>query len=221
MDAELEELLRRAKAKVDAMSPSEREQMHREQRESWVRGEMGISETSVMKKPTTPADAAAKALDAIVAKWTRHNGFTLFKEVREELIAAIVELLAEAEQKLEHEQERHAHTEKDACLWAGKADEYLMRAVKAEAALAALLAEAERPKPSASSEEIIRAMGEAYAVNGGIAVLDIAEPEIRRLHAALAAAEQQRLRDVEQGREDERKRWQDSHRAFMEARNNG
>jgi len=37
---ELEELLREAKKVVDAMTPEQREDMHRKQRESWVRAEM-------------------------------------------------------------------------------------------------------------------------------------------------------------------------------------
>ena len=37
---ELEELLKQAKIKYDAMSPEEKEEMHKAQRESWVRAEM-------------------------------------------------------------------------------------------------------------------------------------------------------------------------------------
>lgn len=36
----LDELLKKAKAAYDAMTPEEREEMHRIQRESWVRAEM-------------------------------------------------------------------------------------------------------------------------------------------------------------------------------------
>lgn len=42
--SDLDELLKEAKAKVDAMTPAEREKMHDEQRKSWVRGEMGWPE---------------------------------------------------------------------------------------------------------------------------------------------------------------------------------
>lgn len=38
--ASLNELLRRAKERVDAMSPEEREEMYRKQRDGWVRSEM-------------------------------------------------------------------------------------------------------------------------------------------------------------------------------------
>jgi len=38
----LEELLARDKARWDAMTPAQKETMLRLQRESWVRGEMGI-----------------------------------------------------------------------------------------------------------------------------------------------------------------------------------
>lgn len=41
MSDELQELLSRAKAKVAAMTPAEKEAMLRAQRDSWVRGEMG------------------------------------------------------------------------------------------------------------------------------------------------------------------------------------
>ena len=41
MTPELQELLRRANAKVAAMTPAEKEAMLRAQRDSWVRGEMG------------------------------------------------------------------------------------------------------------------------------------------------------------------------------------
>lgn len=40
--AELDDLLRRAKAKFDAMTPEQQDEMFRQQRESWVRGEIGI-----------------------------------------------------------------------------------------------------------------------------------------------------------------------------------
>ena len=40
MNDELIELLRLSKLKVDAMSPEEKEEMFKQQRESWVRGEM-------------------------------------------------------------------------------------------------------------------------------------------------------------------------------------
>lgn len=40
-DAELLEKLRLSKERVEAMTPEEREEMRRQQRESWVRGEMG------------------------------------------------------------------------------------------------------------------------------------------------------------------------------------
>lgn len=40
MSPELERLLAESKVKVDAMTPTEREEMFRKQRESWVRGEM-------------------------------------------------------------------------------------------------------------------------------------------------------------------------------------
>ena len=40
MSPELEELLRRAKEAVDAMTPEEREEMYRKQREGYVRAEM-------------------------------------------------------------------------------------------------------------------------------------------------------------------------------------
>lgn len=40
MTPELAELLRKAKAAVEAMSPEEREEMYRKQREGWVRAEM-------------------------------------------------------------------------------------------------------------------------------------------------------------------------------------
>lgn len=46
-DPELDVLLRKSIERVKAMSPDEREAMLREQRESWVRGEMGMGETSV------------------------------------------------------------------------------------------------------------------------------------------------------------------------------
>jgi hypothetical protein len=36
----LDELLAKARVVYDAMSPAEREEMHRKQRESWVRAEM-------------------------------------------------------------------------------------------------------------------------------------------------------------------------------------
>lgn len=42
MDAKLKELLAEAQARVDAMPPAEREEMYRQQRESYVRGEMGM-----------------------------------------------------------------------------------------------------------------------------------------------------------------------------------
>lgn len=41
MDAELERLLELAKIKVAAMSPEELAEVHRQQRESWVRAECG------------------------------------------------------------------------------------------------------------------------------------------------------------------------------------
>jgi hypothetical protein len=41
MDDKLERLLAEAKRRVEAMTPEEREAMHKAQRESWVRGEMG------------------------------------------------------------------------------------------------------------------------------------------------------------------------------------
>ena len=40
-DQELESLIARAKAQYDAMTPEEREAMHKEQRESFVHGELG------------------------------------------------------------------------------------------------------------------------------------------------------------------------------------
>lgn len=40
MSPELTELLRKARIAVDAMTPEQREEMHRNQRESWVRAEM-------------------------------------------------------------------------------------------------------------------------------------------------------------------------------------
>lgn len=43
-DPELLELLKRSAEKVAAMSPEEREEMHRHQRESWVRGEMEMDD---------------------------------------------------------------------------------------------------------------------------------------------------------------------------------
>lgn len=42
MSYDLQELLRRANAKVAAMTPAEKEAMLRAQRDSWVRGEMGL-----------------------------------------------------------------------------------------------------------------------------------------------------------------------------------
>ncbi|TPI86392.1 hypothetical protein [Mesorhizobium sp. B2-8-9] len=48
-------LLEEAKARVAAMSPEEREAMWQAQRESWVRGEMAMGESSVVMKPTQPA----------------------------------------------------------------------------------------------------------------------------------------------------------------------
>ena len=41
MTPDLQELLRRANAKVAAMTPEEKEAMRRAQRDSWVRAEMG------------------------------------------------------------------------------------------------------------------------------------------------------------------------------------
>ena len=40
MKPELESLLADAKAKVDAMTPEQREEMYRKQRDGWVRAEM-------------------------------------------------------------------------------------------------------------------------------------------------------------------------------------
>jgi hypothetical protein len=40
VNSELEDLLRKARAAVDAMTSEEREEMFRKQRESWVRSEM-------------------------------------------------------------------------------------------------------------------------------------------------------------------------------------
>lgn len=42
-DAELDDLLRRAKEKFDKMTPEEQDEMLRKQRESWVRGEMALA----------------------------------------------------------------------------------------------------------------------------------------------------------------------------------
>lgn len=42
MSDELQELLSRAAAKVAAMTPAEKQAMIAEQRQSWVRGEMGM-----------------------------------------------------------------------------------------------------------------------------------------------------------------------------------
>jgi hypothetical protein len=39
--SDLDEALKKAKAWYDAATPEEREEMHRKQRDSWVRGEMG------------------------------------------------------------------------------------------------------------------------------------------------------------------------------------
>jgi hypothetical protein len=40
MNEKLEKLIEKAKTKVDAMPPAEREAMHKAQKESWVRAEM-------------------------------------------------------------------------------------------------------------------------------------------------------------------------------------
>lgn len=40
MTPELTELLRKARLAVDAMTPEQREEMYRKQRESWVRSEI-------------------------------------------------------------------------------------------------------------------------------------------------------------------------------------
>lgn len=44
MDDELRELLAKAKARVDAMTPEEYAEMIRQQREAWVRAEMAWDE---------------------------------------------------------------------------------------------------------------------------------------------------------------------------------
>ena len=40
MSPELKELLRKSKEAVDAMTPEQREEMYRKQRDSWVRSEI-------------------------------------------------------------------------------------------------------------------------------------------------------------------------------------
>lgn len=52
MSNNLSLLIEEAKAKVAAMSPEEREAMWAVQRESWVRGEMGMRETSQVAAPS-------------------------------------------------------------------------------------------------------------------------------------------------------------------------
>lgn len=47
---ELAELIRKSIAIVAAMSPEERDAMHKAQRESWVRGEMAINRTDLQKE---------------------------------------------------------------------------------------------------------------------------------------------------------------------------
>lgn len=51
---ELAELIRKSIAIVAAMSPEEREAMRKAQRESWVRGEMGLAEAARGKKHVMP-----------------------------------------------------------------------------------------------------------------------------------------------------------------------
>jgi hypothetical protein len=48
---ELTALLKQSAARYKAMSEDEKDELHRKQRESYVRGEMGMSETSVIWKP--------------------------------------------------------------------------------------------------------------------------------------------------------------------------
>lgn len=66
-ETELDRLLADAKAKLERMTPEEQAAMFAAQRESWVRGEAGMNETSVMLSASPPAPSVPD----VVREWER------------------------------------------------------------------------------------------------------------------------------------------------------
>lgn len=100
-------LVEEAKARVAAMSPEEREAMWQVQRESWVRGEMAMGETSVVAMPAKqahplsdeqiaefwpdadPADIR-RQFDALMAQ-IAHSSWKPFPKYHEHMAGIVVE----------------------------------------------------------------------------------------------------------------------------------
>lgn len=100
-------LIEEARARVALMSPEELEAMLREQRRSWVRGEMGLRESAVMRRPDPPlpsdrcvCEGMAAAGDAAPRLWVcplhGQTGMVMFGVLADRWVPAVFETREEA-----------------------------------------------------------------------------------------------------------------------------